>query len=270
VRVASLLPSATEIACALGLEVVGVSHECDHPPAVRGLPVLTRARVDSSGSSAAIQAEVQAALLGGLSLYEVDEARLREVRPDLVITQDVCAVCAVSIDDVQGALARLTGARLVALSPHTLADTFADIERVADAAGVPARGRALAESLRLRAADMRSARPRSRPRVVALEWLDPPMVAGHWTPELLRLAGADPVLCHDAAPTRARPWADIVAADPDVLLLIPCGFTPAQTARELHLIPPLRARTIVMDGNAYFNRPGPRLLEGAALLAARL
>ena len=307
-RVVSLLPSATELAFALGLDVVGVSHECDHPAAARGLPALTRARLGAAAdTSAAIHRAVTERSMAGLSLYDVDLDRLRALAPDLVLTQDVCDVCAVSLADVQSALARAVGAttQLLALSPRTLEDTFSDAERVASAAGVPARGVALAARLRTAAAALaartaeraaatlhlgpRSAEraaatlhlgPRRRPRVLALEWLDPPMVAGHWTPALLRLAGADPILGHDGGPTHSIPWDDVASADPDVLVLLPCGFTPAQTAAELPTVlarpaiaslAAVRAgRVLVLDGNAYWNRPGPRLVEGAAVLAARL
>jgi iron complex transport system substrate-binding protein len=283
-RIVSLLPGATESCFALGLGdwVVGVSHECDFPIEARQRPVLTRPRLDASAPSGEINRAVARAMTDGLSLYEIDAARLRELRPDIVITQDLCAVCAVSLDDVRSALARAAGpgCELVALSPMTLEDTFEDLERIAGAAGRPERGQALAAELRARAVAALARPAARRPRVLALEWLDPPMVAGHWTPELLRLAGAEPVLGHDGGATHAISWGDVAAAEADVLLVIPCGFTVAQSERELPAllarpeVAGLRAvrdgRVLVMDGNAYWNRPGPRLLEGAELLAARL
>lgn len=282
-RIVSLLPSATEILCALGLRerLVGVSHECDHPAAVRGLPVLTATKVDAHASSQEIDRQVRALVGQGLSVYRIDEALLRALAPDLIVTQDVCEVCAVSFAEVQAATCALLGADVTvcSLSPRTMTDVLADVVRVAEAAGVAERGHALTAALAGRLARLASlTADRPRPTVVFLEWLDPPMVAGHWTPELLRLAGGAPILGHDGAPTGAVEWSTIVDADPEVLILGPCGFPVAQTMAELASLAArpgfwgLRAvrggRVHVVDGNQYFNRPGPRLVDSAEIAAS--
>ncbi len=284
-RIVSLLPSATEIVCALGLRehLVGISHECDYPTSVRGLPVLTATNVDPHATSDEIDRQVRALVGQGLSVYRIDEAKLRELAPDLIVTQDVCEVCAVSFEEVQKATCALLGApvTLCSLSPLTVKDVLADVVRIAEAAGVPERGRALQAELEARLVRLGS-RTASRPRrtTLFLEWLDPPMVAGHWTPELLRFAGGDPVLGHDGAPTGAVAWSCIVDADPEVLLLGPCGFPIAQTMRELatlgarpgfRQLRAVRSRQVyAVDGNQFFNRPGPRLIESAEIAAAAI
>jgi len=196
--IVSLLPSSTEICFALGLgdRVVGVSHECDFPPEVSGRPVLTRPKVDPHATSVEIDQQVRALVADGLSVYRIDEARLRELRPDLIITQDVCEVCAVSFADVREATARLLGAEasILSLSPLTLADVLDDIVRVGRAAGVEDRAQKLVAELRARLDGLRTetaALPRRR--TLVLEWLSPPMIAGHWTPELVRIAGGEPM-----------------------------------------------------------------------------
>ncbi|MCG8459999.1 MAG: ABC transporter substrate-binding protein [Holophagales bacterium] len=281
-RVASLLPSATEICCALGLEghLVGRSHECDFPPDIERLPVLTRATVDSRATSAEIDRQVRRQLTEGLSLYEVEETTLRELAPDLVITQDTCDLCAVSFSTVQESVARLLGAEtpIVSLSPTSVDDVLEDHLRVARAAGRAAEGERVAEGLR---GDFDALRCRTgnldRPTALLLEWIDPPMPAGHWSPELLELAGVEAVLGHRHQPTRATTWEAVAEADPDVILLAPCGFPLEQTRRELPtffdlpIVAGLRAvregRTYAIDGNAFFNRPGPRLVESARIAA---
>jgi iron complex transport system substrate-binding protein len=284
-RIVSLLPSATEICFALGAgdDVVGVSHECDHPDLAATRPVLTSAHIDPSGSSADIHRAVQARAAAGLSLYEVDENKLRALRPDLIITQDTCRVCAVSLSDVQTAVCRLVGApvTILSLSPLTLNDVFGDITRVGRAVGRPAAAHDLVDALRGRLDRLRAlTAPVPRPRVLVLEWLDPPMVGGHWTPELIRIAGGEPVLGWSGQPTRASTWPDVAAAAPEVVLLVPCGYPIEKTRAELPRLldePRFRrlpavasGRLTVLDGNAYFNRPGPRLVDSAELAAATL
>lgn len=284
-RIVSLLPSATEIVCALGLRdrLVGVSHECDHPASVRGLPVLTAAKIDAHASSDEIDRQVRALVGQGLSVYRIDELKLRELAPELIVTQDVCEVCAVSFEEVQRATCALLGGAVTicSLSPLTVQDVLADVVRVAEAAGVAARGHALRDELAARLARVAaSTATRARPTTLFLEWLDPPMVAGHWTPELLRIAGGAPLLGHDGAPTGAIAWSSIVEADPEVLILGPCGFPIAQTMRELailaerpgfHALRAVRSGQVyAVDGNQFFNRPGPRLVESAEIAAAIL
>lgn len=279
-RIASLLPSATEICCSLGLgeHLVGVSHECDYPPQVRGTRVLTSSRIDSSLDSARIDAQVREALSDGLSLYGVDERALVEAAPDLVITQDTCDVCAVPFADVVASVRRRLGPQVEVLSlrPSSLEDVFGDIAQVGRAAGVESRAVETLEQLRLRVDRMREGAPQRPRRVLHLEWLEPPMVAGHWTPELLRIAGAEPVLGHDGKPTRAESWAAIEQCDAELVVLAPCGYPLAKTREELEALlahesfsrVAERAPIWGIDGNAYFNRPGPRLVDSAELVAA--
>jgi len=285
-RIASLLPATTEIACALGLRerLVGRSHECDHPPDVAALPVLTAPRRPLEGPSGAIDARVRELVRDGLSLYEVDAEALRALRPDLVLTQDQCAACAVSLDDVEAALAAWTGGapRVVSVAPWTLREVWASIRAIADAAGVAARGAALARALSDRVASIgeRAAGLGARPRLACLEWLDPPMDAGHWMPELVALAGGRSALGASGARSRAVDVEAIEAADPDAILLAPCGFDLPRTRRELPALlarpgfAALRAaregRLYAADGNAFFNRPGPRLVESLEILAEML
>jgi iron complex transport system substrate-binding protein len=284
-RIVSLLPSATEICFALGLgdRVVGVSHECDFPDEARGRPVLTASKVDAHASSAEIDRQVRALVADGLSVYRIDEAMLRTLRPELIVTQDTCEVCAVSFEEVRASACRLLGAdvEIVSLSPRSLDDVLDDVVRVGRATGTEelAIARRAGYRARLdRLAAETAALP--RPRVLALEWLDPPMVAGHWTPELIRIAGGDPILGHDGRPTGAIGWDAITAAAPEVVLVIPCGFRVAQSVPEverLHALPAFAAlpavragRVAILDGNAFFNRPGPRLVESAEHAAAAI
>jgi iron complex transport system substrate-binding protein len=282
-RIASLLPSATEIVCALGFRdaLVGRSHECDHPPGVEALPSCTAAKIDASAASREIDDQVRSRVRDALSIYDVDAEKLRALRPDLIVTQDQCEVCAVSLGDVEQALASWTGTapRVVSLSPQTLADVWGDLCRVGDALDVPERARALRESLTERVTEIgeRAAARADRPRIAGIEWIDPLMSAGNWVPELVALAGGECVL---GKPGEHSPWIgfeQLAAADPDVLALLPCGFDLARTRRELPTLTEqpgwarLRAvreeRVFLLEGNQYFNRPGPRLLESLEILA---
>src|SRR5262245_36616614 len=279
-RVVSLLPSATEIVCALGARdaLVGVSHECDFPPEVEGLPVLTRARIDTSGSSAAIDAAVRAVIRDALSIYAVDDERLAALAPDVIVTQDLCEVCAVSLDDVRAAVARLAHARdvaIVSLRPTRLGDVLDDVVRVADALAVPARGRALRAELagRIALIAARARRAVRRPRVATLEWIDPLMLGGTWMPELIELAGGVAVGASTGAPAPTIDLDALAALRPDVIVVKPCGFSLARALAEPDALARVRAaapaaRVYVADGNAYFNRPGPRLVESLEILAA--
>jgi len=282
-RIVSLLPSTTEMVCLLGLRerLVGVAHECDEPPEVRGLPVLTAPKVDPRARSGEIDRQVRALTANGLSVYRIDEEKLRELEPDLILTQDACAVCAVSFAEVRAAVQRFLErpAEIVSLSPLRLADVLDDIERVARAAEVPERGRKVVASLRDRLSALQAlAAKAQRPRVLAVEWMDPPMPGGHWTPEIVRLAGGEPVLGRDGEPTGRVEWQQIIDAAPEVLLVAPCGFKVDQSRREmagfvsrLAATPAVRAgRVYVADGNAYFNRPGPRLADSAEIAAAAI
>ena len=284
-RIVSLLPSATEICFALGLHdrMVGVSHECDFPSAARGLPVLTAPQIDPRASSADIDRAVRQLVSQGLSVYRIDEAQLAALRPDLIVTQDTCQVCAVSLDEVRASACRLLGSEvaILSLSPLTLTDTLDDIVRVGQSTDREGEARALVTALRGRLAELSGLTAGlPRPRVLVLEWLAPPMIAGQWTPELIRIAGGDPILGHDGAPTGPIGWEQIADARPDVVLIIPCGFTVAQSLRELDTLtqqpafqdlPATRSQRIaIIDGNAFFNRPGPRLVDSAEIAAAAI
>jgi iron complex transport system substrate-binding protein len=281
-RVISLLPSATEIICALGAraELVGVSHECDWPPDVRGLPVLTRSRIAAEGSSRAIDTAVRSALQNALSIYAVDDERLAALAPDVIVTQDLCEVCAVSIDDLKSAVARLAGredVRIVSLRATRLADVLADVERVAVAIGRASEGKALHAQLvaRVRAIGERSARLAGKPRVISLEWIDPLMLGGTWMPELIELAGGTAIGAKAGEPAPTVQPAELAELRPEVVVVKPCGFTIERTLAERAIIErdviamlPAGTRVYITDGNAFFNRPGPRLVESLEIMAA--
>jgi len=277
-RVVSLLPSATEIVCAVGAAdvLVGISHECDFPPLIRDRPVLTRARIDVSGSSRAIDEAVRATIRDALSIYQVDAERLVELAPDVIITQDLCEVCAVSLDDVRAAVARLasTSVEIVSLRPTRLADVLGDVERVATALGRS--GVAVRQALedRFAAIGDRTA-AFAKPRVVTLEWIEPMMIGGTWMPDLVELAGGAPIGAEAGGPAPTIDSVALAALAPDVVVIKACGFTLARTLEERAVIErlvvaavPTRVRVYVTDGNAYFNRPGPRLVESTEILAA--
>jgi len=281
-RVVSLLPSATELVCAVGAEaaLVGISHECDFPPSIRDRPVLTRSRLEHGGSSAVIDRAVRALVGEALSIYAVDEARLGALAPDVIVTQDLCAVCAVSLDDVRSAVARLArreSVEIVSLSPTRLGDVLADVERVGVALGCAEAAKETRRMLEARIA-LLSARARavpSRPRVATVEWLEPLMLGGTWMPELIELAGGVPLGANpgDHAPTVTSEALRALA--PDVVLVKPCGFTLERTLAERDVIErdivralPASVRVYAADGSAYFNRPGPRLVESLEILAA--
>ncbi|GIW40779.1 MAG: cobalamin-binding protein [Candidatus Binatia bacterium] len=282
-RVVSLLPSATEIVWALGLgeNLVGRSHECDYPEEVRKLPALTRAKVETHAPSADIDTSVRSLLDRGLSVYDLDADLLARLRPDVVVTQDRCAVCAVSGEEVEEALRACAGieARLVLLSARSLEGIFEDVLRVGEATGRETKAREVVAEIRERMASLRARHPsfRSRPRVLCLEWLDPPMVAGNWIPELVELGGGQCPLVGRGEPSRVVSWEEIREFEPDVLVLMPCGFSVERTFAELDAflrrapwedLPAFRnGRVYVADGNAYLNRPGPRIAESAELLA---
>jgi iron complex transport system substrate-binding protein len=282
VRVVSLLPSATEIVCALGCEesLVGISHECDHPPAIRDRRVLTRPRIDASGTSQQIDAAVRAVIRDALSVYEVDDAQLAALAPDVIVTQDLCEVCAVSLDDVRASVARLAHrdhVTVVSLRPTRLDHILGDIERVADALDRRERGLALRDDLqqRIRALAARAAQSRTRPRVVSLEWIDPLMIGGTWMPELIELAGGIPIGTTAGAPAPTIDPAALAALRPDVVVIKPCGFAIARSLAERERIEQsivravgLGARVYLTDGNAFFNRPGPRIVESLEIMAA--
>ena len=281
-RIISLLPSATEIVAALGFAdyLVGRSHECDFPPGVETLPICSSTKVPVHGTSYEIDERVKEIVAEGLSVYRVDVDRLRELRPDLILTQTQCAVCAVTPRDLEQALCTWTGVQpaIVSLEPNNLADVWNDIRRVGDALGVLPRAEQLLGSLtkRLAAID-EDAREQSRPSVVAIEWLGPLMAGGNWMPELIEIAGGRSLFAQPGEHSPWLDWASLIEADPQVILLLPCGFKIAQTIRDLNLLTEnpawanLRAvkqgRVYLIDGHHFFNRPGPRLVESAEIVA---
>jgi iron complex transport system substrate-binding protein len=281
-RVVSLLPATTEIVHALGCgeTLVGRSHECDHPPEVEALPVVTEPKVWVDGDSAAIDRQVREILEQALSVYRVHIDVLREARPDVVLTQTQCEVCAVSADDVRHAVAEhLDGAaEVVALEPNALADVLDDVRRVARALGVPDRGERLAVSMAEGIAVIAErTRDLPRRRVLTVEWIDPPMAAGNWMPELVEAAGGHDLFGRAGQHSPWLDWDAVAAADPDVIVVLPCGFDLDRTRSEaptLTKLPgwgDLRAvrggRTALVDGHRFFNRPGPRLVESTQILA---
>jgi iron complex transport system substrate-binding protein len=284
-RIVSLVPSGTEVLFALGLDaqIVGVSHACDWPPAARRLPRLTRSRIDDDQRGYAIDVQVRTLLTAGEPLYAVDLELLAELAPDLIVTQAQCDVCAVRYDDVVRWVAnepRLQSSRILGLNPRRLDEALGDVGRVAEAAGVADAGRALEASLRRRI-DAVAKRVRRldypRPVVACLEWLEPPMLAGNWGPELVDLAGGVQPLTLPGAHSVYVDWPDVFATDPQVLVVCPCGFDllrSADAAGALARLPGWRnlsavrsGRAYALDGNAYFNRPGPRLVDTLELLA---
>jgi len=286
-RIVSLLPSATEIVCALGLRdaLVGVSHECDFPAGVETLPHVTRTRIAHDATSREIDAQVRRELAAAQALYSLDLDVLPALAPQLLVTQSLCEVCAVDAREVDAALCRLPGApRLFNLQPERLGDILDCIRALADAAGVPRAGRTLVEALAARVAAVRTRSARlpadARPRVAFVEWLDPWFDAGHWNPELVEAAGGVPVCGNVGAPSATLAWDALRALDPDVLFIACCGYgveralADLSTARRLPGWGALRAvrdgRVYVTDGNAYFNRPGPRIVDSLEILAHAL
>jgi iron complex transport system substrate-binding protein len=282
-RVVTLIASATEIVCALGFEdrLVARSHECDFPPSVARLPAVTAPKFPVDGSSYEIDQRVKAIVQEGLSVYRVDADRLRELAPDVIVTQSQCEVCAVSTKDVEQAVCDWIGSRprIVSLEPNRLDDVWSDIARVADALGAPERGRDLVDRLRMRMALVRQSAValRDRPRVAAIEWIEPLMACGNWMPELIDIAGGRNLFGEVGRHSPWMTWDDLRAADPDLVLVVPCGFDVERTRSEMHVLTErpewaaLRAAraggVVVADGNQYFNRPGPRLAESLEILA---
>ncbi|HEY6778271.1 MAG TPA: ABC transporter substrate-binding protein [Thermoleophilaceae bacterium] len=273
-RIASLVPSATELLFALDLgdSVVAVTHECDYPPGVEQLPHLTRSVIPDGLPPAEVDAAVRERTGRGEALYELDEATLRELDVDLIVTQAVCEVCAVSFEDVQAVAKRLpTQPRVISLDPSTLGEVLADVPRLAEAAGAEAAGERLAEEAgaRIEAVE-RAVEGAPRPRVAALEWLDPVYISGHWVPQMIELAGGEDVLGLPGEKSRTAEWAEVEAAAPEVVLALPCGYyaeqAAAETVRQQERLAALGARVVAVDAAAYFSRPGPRLVEGIELL----
>jgi len=280
-RIISLVPNGTEILFALGAgdQVLGVSHECDWPAEARQRAILTGSALTPGMSAAEIDQAVSAQVGNGLSLYTLDEARIAEIAPDLVVTQQLCPVCAVSTEQVDGAVRPLPRCpEVLSLDPQTLAGVFADIEKVGAATGRQTEAAALIQDLEERLAAVRArVAGRPRPRVLALEWLDPPFAGGHWIPEMIDAAGGVDVIASAGDSSRRLTWEQIEAADPDVVIVMPCGYDEAGAQAQMALaaggpawqrLRAVRAgRVHPVDANGCFSRPGPRLIDGIERLA---
>lgn len=280
-RILSLVPNATEILFALGAGewVVGVSHECDYPPEAKNKPIVTGSALPEGLGAAAIDQAVSSQLASGSSLYTLDEAAIARLEPDLILTQDLCPVCAVSTEQVDGAVSRLSHCpEVIALDPKTLDEIVGDIERVGEALGLMPRAGVLVTALRARLEAVASRNGQPRPRIAALEWLDPPFIAGHWVPEMIAAAGGVDAFAAPGDPSRRLSWEEIAAADPDLILAMPCGFDEAGALAQLETLSghpiweSLRAvregRVFPLDANGLFSRPGPRVIDGVELLTA--
>ena len=281
-RIVSLIASATEIVCALGRRdwLVGRSHECDFPSDVMALPALTAPKFEVEGTSGEIDARVQAIVRDGLSVYRVDGQTLKALDPDVIVTQDHCQVCAVSLSDVEAATCTWTGrpVEILSLKPDSMADVYADIRRVAAGLDAQDAGEALVRSMqeRIHAVGGRVA-GRARPRVAVIEWVEPLMAGGNWMPELIDAAGGDNLFGAAGKHSDWMQWEEIVAADPEVIIVAPCGYGLERCLEERPLleakpgwadITAVRQGCVYFaDGNAFFNRPGPRLADTTEMLA---
>jgi iron complex transport system substrate-binding protein len=276
VRIVSLVPHATELLFALGLgeQVVGVTHECDYPEEAAELQPVTRNVLAEGLSPSEIDRAVRERTERGESIYELDEEIVRELEPDLIVTQALCHVCAVSVDEVQTLAQTLPGPpRVISLDPRTYGETLVDVRTIAQATGSKDAALDLIARTARRADVVRLAvRAASRPRVVALEWLDPVFVAGHWTPQLIEMAGGEDVLGFAGEPSREATWEEVAAAQPEVVVVMPCGYDAARALVEAEeFAEKLRSlgadQVVAVNASAYFSRPGPRLADGLELLA---
>jgi iron complex transport system substrate-binding protein len=275
-RIVSLVPSATEMLFALDLgpELVAVTHECDYPPEALELPKITRDVLPAGLSAAQIDAAVKERTLAGESIYELDTEALRELEPDLIVTQALCSVCAVSYDDVRTIAEEIdTQPMVIALDPHTVGEVLGDARTLAQATDRKEAAVDLVREASSRIDRVRLAvRGRRRLRVAALEWLDPPFAAGHWTPQLIELAGGVDVLGFPGEKSEQRTWEEVAAAQPDVVIVMPCGYDAeiAHREAEMHrdeLAAVGAGEVVAVDASAYFSRPGPRIVDGLELLA---
>lgn len=287
-RIVSLLPSATEIICQIGLgeHLVGVSHECDYPKFVKDLPAVTESLIPKDASSAEIDSAVREQLSTENAIYHLDMEVLKELKPDFIITQSLCEVCAVAEDEVLDAVCHLPGkARIINLEPMTLQDVFDTLMLVGEETNFKDQAHVAVTQLKDRVDKVielteQNISNDSRPRVVFLEWIDPPFNAGHWTPELIEYAGGISLLGNKHEPSTTIKWESIVDSDPDVLFIACCGFDLERTLKDMPLLVKkdewsmLNAvknkKVYLTDGNAYFSRPGPRLVDGLEIMAHAL
>jgi iron complex transport system substrate-binding protein len=282
-KICSLLPSATEIVFALerGDQLVAVTHECDFPPEAARLPVITRSALDHrSHGSREIHNHIASAVHAGSSIYVLDQDLLERLNPDLILTQELCDVCAVSYEVVEKAVRRLEGHRLIfSLEPTSLGGILETVQQVGEATRAQERAGSVVRDLqgRIDRVAARAQTASGRPRVFAMEWLDPPFTAGHWVPEMIRLAGGRDELAREGYPSSQIEWSRIVDHDPEIIILMPCGFTLERTSEEFARVTlpeewlglsAVRSKHVyAVNGSAYFNRPGPRIVEGLEILA---
>jgi iron complex transport system substrate-binding protein len=275
-RIVSLVPSATEMLFALGLgpDLIAVTHECDYPAAARELPKVTRDVLPAGLSSAEIDAAVKQRTLEGQSIYELDDELLRDLMPDLIVTQALCSVCAVSYDDVRAIAEEIEShPQVIALDPHTVGEVLGDARTIAQATDRKDAAVELVRDASSRIDRVRLAvRGARRPRVAALEWLDPPFAAGHWTPQLIEYAGGEDILGFAGEHSEERTWEEIELAHPDIVIVMPCGFDLEFSYREAEMHRDRLAKVgagevVAVDAAAYFSRPGPRIVDGLELLA---
>ncbi|MDB5344677.1 MAG: transporter substrate-binding protein [Schlesneria sp.] len=284
-RIVSLLPSATEIVCQLGLgdDLVGVTHECDYPPFVQSLPKVTRTLIPHDATSLEIDGLVRERLKSQKALYSLDMPILEQLRPDLLVTQALCDVCAVAEEEVTAAACSLPGQpKVVNLEPMRLSEVFDCIRLVGDAAGISTRAKEVITQLQSRVdrVAQRNAQLKYRPRVVLLEWVDPPFCSGHWSPELVRIAGGMEGIGREGERSRTTAWEEILLYDPEYLIVACCGFNVERTLLDIPLLKQYpgfadltcvrQGNVFVIDGNSYFSRPGPRLVDSVELLAHTL
>lgn len=281
-RIVSLLPASTEIVCALGGAslLAGRSHECDFPPEICHLPVCTAATIDAGASSAEIDRQVKGLLQEAVSIYRIDIDKIKELRPDLILTQAQCEVCAVSLSEVEQAVAQWLGNRpqIVSLSPNHLADVWEDIRRVADALDLADHGKEVLRALKSRVVDIieKTCQLKDRPTVACIEWIEPLMAAGNWVPELVELAGGSNLVGEAGKHSPWMTWEMLAGQNPEIIIVMPCGFNLQRTRAEMAALvqrpdwAKLRAvkkhRVYLTDGNQYFNRPGPRIVESLEIL----
>ena len=285
-HVVTLLASATEIVCALGYEdaLVARSHECDFPASITRLPACTESKIDTRKTSRDIDDQVKSIVEQGLSVYRVDGDLLKQLQPDVIVTQTQCEVCAASPKDLERAVRNWTNAEplIVSLEPNALADVWTDIQNVADSLGAPDRGERLVAELQTRmdAIEAQAGQFNHRPSVACIEWIDPLMAAGNWMPELVGMAGGENVFGEAGQHSPWLTWEALCHADPDVILILPCGYDITESRRNMaalagrsewsDLSAVSTGRVYIADGNQYFNRPGPRLAESLEILAELL
>jgi iron complex transport system substrate-binding protein len=282
-RIVSLLPSSTELLCALGLEtsLVGISHECDYPAHITDRPRLTKPKINIRGDSGTIDREIRSLVQQGLSIYQIDTELLQTLQPDLIVTQDQCEVCAVPYAEVVDATACVLGGQvqIISLHPALLQDIWDDLHRIAQVTEKQKQAEEVLASLfeRVQTVMAESIKVPQPPRVAIIEWLDPLILAGNWVPELIQLAGGQDGLCKPGVHSSPMHWSELQAYAPEVLVIIPCGYKLEQTLAEVPYLRQLpgwrdlpavqQQRVYAVDGNAYFNRPGPRIVDSLEILA---